>query len=111
MKIDKELQKGSTMTLILSLLDRQPMYGYQMIKQIEGHSGGIFVFKEGTLYPILHALESDGLVTSSWDDTVSGRKRKYYSITGSGKARLSEKKNEWILFKAAVDHVIGEGNL
>lgn len=59
MKVSKELLKGSTSTLILSLLNERPMYGYEMIKELEAKSEGIFSFKEGTIYPILHNLEAE----------------------------------------------------
>ena len=58
MKVNKELLKGSTTVLILSLLNRKDMYGYEMIKEIGLRSNGVFSLKEGTLYPILHNLES-----------------------------------------------------
>lgn len=110
MKVSKELLKGSTVILILSLLDKQPMYGYEMIKAIEDKSSGTFSFKEGTLYPILHSLEAKGMVESYWDSTAS-RKRKYYRITPSGQAHAREKKTEWTVFKEAVDRVLGEALL
>lgn len=109
MRIDKELLKGSTGILILSLLERQPMYGYEMLAEIERSSGGVFQFKEGTLYPILHALESEGYVESYWSETESARKRKYYRLTGEGRRHLTAKQSEWRLFRSAVDRVIGEG--
>jgi len=114
-RMDKELMKGSTVTLILHLLGREDMYGYQMIKQMEVRSRGIFTFKEGTLYPILHALEADRLVEAYWSEH-EGRKRKYYRITERGKLRLQEKKQEWLAFRSAVDHIleqhiVGRGEL
>jgi len=108
LKVNKELLKGSTVTLILSLLDQEPMYGYEMIKAIQEKSSGTFSFKEGTLYPILHSLEADGLVESYWDDSTGSRKRKYYRITPSGQAHARERKAEWAVFKKAVDQVLGE---
>lgn len=108
MNVSKELLKGSTVILILSLLDRQEMYGYQMIAEIERTSGGVFSFKEGTLYPILHALESEGYVESYWADGDGARKRKYYRITGGGRGELKARRSEWSLFRTAVDQVIGE---
>lgn len=60
MKINKELQKGSNITIILKLLENKSMYGYELIKVIELKSNTLFKFKEGTLYPILHSLEQDG---------------------------------------------------
>lgn len=109
MKINKELIKGSTTILILSLLARKQLYGYEMIKEIEKRSSGVFSFKEGTIYPILHSLESEGMIESYWDDNESRRKRKYYRITSSGKSCLEEKQQEWAVFRSAVDRVLWEG--
>jgi len=108
MKISKELLKGTTATMILTLLSRQAMYGYELVKELEARSGGVFSLKEGTLYPLLHTMESEGLVDAAWLE-VDGRKRKYYHVTDAGKARLHEKKEEWTYFRQALDQVLGEG--
>ncbi len=108
MKINKELLKGSTTILILSLLKRKPMYGYEIIKEIELRSSGIFNFKEGTLYPILHALENNEMVESFWSEGENSRKRKYYKITENGNKQLNEKKDEWKLFTNTVNGIILE---
>ena len=105
-KIDKELMKGSTTLLILNLLDKENLYGYQLIKKLSEESENIFNLKEGTLYPILHGLEEKGFISSYWDDTT-GKKRKYYSITKQGKKQLKESKEEWKVFSGAVNKVIG----
>ena len=111
MKINKELLKGSTTVLILSILNRKDMYGYEMIKEIDLRSKGIFSFKEGTLYPILHNLENANYIESYWDDSNSGRKRKYYKITDNGKKLLLEKESEWKLFSETVNSVLWEGRI
>lgn len=111
MKINKELLKGSTPILILSLLDRKHMYGYEMIKEIERRSNGVFSFKEGTLYPILHALESENIIESYWDDNESNRKRKYYNITSKGKLHLKAKQEEWSVYRSAVEKVLWGGTV
>ena len=85
------IRDRSTTVLILSILNRKDMYGYEMIKEIDLRSKGIFSFKEGTLYPILHNLENANYIESYWDDSNSGRKRKYYKITDNGKKLLLEK--------------------
>jgi PadR family transcriptional regulator PadR len=108
MKINKELMKGSTVILILTLLEHRDMYGYEMIKEMERRTDGLFAFKEGTLYPILHTLEADRQVEAFWQEE-GGRKRKYYCITADGKRQLEEKKKEWTIFRSTVDQVIGEG--
>lgn len=106
MKISKELLKGSTTTLILSLLNSKPMYGYEIIKELESKSNGIFSFKEGTIYPILHSLEEKELIISYWGEGTGKRKRKYYKINNQGKEFIQEKKEEWYVFKNAVDEVL-----
>jgi PadR family transcriptional regulator PadR len=108
--INKELLKGSTAMLILTLLGRKEMYGYEMTKEIESRSSGLFTFKEGTLYPILHTLEADKIVESYWSEQ-EGRKRKYYRITDHGKKYLQTKQQEWTMFRTTVDRVIGEGQV
>ncbi|GAA3405081.1 PadR family transcriptional regulator [Paenibacillus hodogayensis] len=106
--MSKELLKGSTGTMILSLLERTDLYGYELIKELERKSAGVFALKEGTLYPILHAMESEGLVEAYWNE-VGGRRRKYYRITPKGKKQSEQKKAEWTTFRSAVDLVLGEG--
>ncbi|OBZ14111.1 DNA-binding protein [Bacillus sp. FJAT-27264] len=108
MKVSKEMLKGSTATLILTLLLDKPLYGYELIKELESRSQGVFSLKEGTLYPILHTMESERWVEAYWLE-VEGRKRKYYRILDEGKAKLKEKRAEWLLFRRAVDDVLGEG--
>jgi PadR family transcriptional regulator, regulatory protein PadR len=98
-----------TVILILTLLGERPMYGYEMIAAIEERSGGVFSFKEGTLYPILHALESEGYVEAHWTEPEGARRRKYYRMTGSGASHLKEKQAEWSRFRSAVDLVLGGG--
>ncbi|GAB6180812.1 PadR family transcriptional regulator [Desulfotomaculum defluvii] len=111
MKVNKELLKGSTTILILKLLERKSMYGCEMIKEIGNASGGVFAFKEGTLYPILHTLESDEMVESYWSESNGNRQRKYYRITDKGRLQLKEKCKEWVMFRSTVDKVLGEAIL
>ena len=106
MKVGRELLKGSTNLLVLSLLEEENMYGYQMIKKLTEKSNNVFALQEGTLYPILHNLEEKNYITSYWDET-GVKKRKYYSITKEGKKHLKEKKQEWNTFSTGVNQVIG----
>lgn len=106
MTISKELMKGSTATLVLSVLAEQDLYGYKIVKELEAKSEHVFTLKEGTLYPILHALEEGGCLESYWVD-VENKKRKYYHITRKGKAMLKAKKEEFQAYTTAVQHVLG----
>ena len=110
MKISKELAKGSTGLLVLSVISKTDMYGYQIIKTLEVMSENVFSLNEGTLYPILHSLEKEGALESYWCE-AEGRKRKYYKITESGLAELADKKREWQSFSGAVSKVLGGAKL
>ncbi len=105
MIISKELISGSTTMLVLSVIKNEDMYGYKIIRELEVRSEYAFSFKEGTLYPILHALEKERLVESYWV-TADGRKRKYYHITKKGAKRLEEKEEEFKEFSVSVSKVL-----
>ena len=101
-----ELVKGSSNSLLLSLLEGQPMYGYQIVKELETRSQGYFRFKEGTLYPALHRLEKAGLITGTWQMLPNGRQRRYYHITAKGQAELSDEKVQWQDFLTAIKMIL-----
>lgn len=106
MKVSRELLKGSTNLLVLSLLENENMYGYQMIKKLSEKSENVFELQEGTLYPILHSLEEKNYISSYWDNTGI-KKRKYYTITKEGKKHMKDKKEEWTIFSTGVNQVVG----
>ena len=95
--------------LVLSVIEKEDMYGYQIIKEIQLRSDNAFTCKEGTLYPILHNFESDGYVKSYWLESESGRKRKYYKITKKGIKSLADSKEEWKTYSVAVSKVLNAG--
>ncbi len=105
MKVSKELIKGSSSLLVLSVLKGKDLYGYRIIKELELRSENAFDFKEGTLYPILHALEKENYLESYWDE-FEGRKRKYYHLTKKGLKQLNTQKEEWKFYSASVDKVL-----
>ena len=103
----QELLKGNTETLLLSMLEREPMYGYQIVKEMDQRSNGYFAFKEGTLYPALHRLERDNLVEGRWrDSNTGGVGRRYYYITARGIAALDQRLNEWRRFSQAMNAIM-----
>ena len=105
MKISKELLKGSTPIMVMSVLKGKDMYGYIIIKELQNRSEDVFVLKEGTLYPILHALEKEGYLESYWDE-YDNRKRKYYHLTRKGEKQLEAKKKEWQVYSKTVGKVL-----
>ena len=106
LNIKKELTKGSSAMLVLSVLEKEELYGYMIIKRISERSENAFNFKEGTLYPILHNFEANGYV-KSYTVQTEGRTRKYYKITDKGIKTLNEAKEEWSAYTSAVRKVIG----
>ena len=107
MNVKKELTKGSSALLVLSVLEKEDMYGYKIIKEIEMRSEFVFTLKEGTLYPILHAFEKDGYVESYWEGKEGDRRRKYYHLTKKGTKVLQDNKQEWTSYSRAVSKVLG----
>lgn len=101
----RELLKGTADTLVLSTLLEGEKYGYQVVKEIEQRSDGFFRFKEGTIYPILHRLERQGLLQARWESGPSGVERRYYSLTASGSEALRDRISEWSGFSRAVGRV------
>ena len=109
MKFDKGLMAGSSTLLVLSLLDKGDMYGYQMIEELSRRSNNTFQMQEGTLYPILHGLEKGKYLTSYQQQAPTGRMRKYYKLTKKGRQLLAEKQEEWNRFHQGVQDVLSGG--
>ncbi len=102
----KDLMHGNTGLLVLALIEKQDMYGYQIIKELKAKSENVFDLKEGSLYPVLHTLESEKLITSYIEETDSARKRRYYKITEKGIKELNTKKEEFFTFTTAAGKVL-----
>ena len=110
MAFDKGYMSGSSRLLVLKLLNEKSFYGYELIKTLKERSNDVFDMKEGTLYPILHKLENDELITSS-NQEVSGRVRKVYTITEKGIKVLTKEQEEWREFSLAVNQVLTFGGI
>lgn len=106
MELDRELLKGSITLLILRLLSRRDMYGYEIIQEAGRRSDNAFQFKEGTLYPALHQLSRRGYMKSEWRTGDNGRRRKYYSLTAKGRKLAEQSQQNWESFTSAVNAVL-----
>jgi len=112
-KFQKELNGGMAALVLLGVLDRSssPMYGYQIAKLIEARSRNVDIMKQGALYPVLRSLESDGLLKSEIQPSVSSPPRRYYSITGPGRETLAKWREIWSQTRDLVDAVFkGDAN-
>jgi PadR family transcriptional regulator len=101
-----ETLKGHLDALVLATLADGPAHGYAVIEQLKLRSGGAFELAEGTVYPVLHRLEAEGLLASAWSE-ASGRKRRVYRLTRRGRTSLAGRRREWRLFAGAVAAVLG----
>ncbi len=97
--------KGTLPTLILEALEEGPSHGYRIAQGIKERSRGVLDFKEGTLYPALHKLDKDGLVTS-YEAIENGRPRRYYEITKAGRVALAQDRAEWRKLSEAVSLIL-----
>jgi len=110
--LNKEILKGNIDTLILSLLSKRDMYGYEMAKVVREESDNEFELKEGTLYLSLKRLEKVKWVESYWgDEQGPGGRRKYYRLTSLGKEELEQKWLEWQLLKRIMDSFLKGGEM
>ena len=104
--MDTELLKGTLSLLILSLLGRKPMYGYEIAATVHRDTDGAFTWREGSLYPSLHKMEADGLIVGKWEEKETGRRRRYYHITKKGKGVLEDKLQSWTELCRAVNQIL-----
>jgi transcriptional regulator len=91
--------------LVLTALKTEPGHGYSIIRAIRERSEGEFEVLEGSLYPVLHRLEHDRLVTSSWSN-VAGRKRRVYKLSRKGRSTLEQQERDWRRFERAMELVL-----
>jgi PadR family transcriptional regulator len=95
MDLGKDLVAASATPLVLAILAEGDSYGYAIIKRVAKLSAGHLQWTDGMLYPVLHRLERQGLVSMKWGESESGRKRKYYRITKSGRLLLVAQQQQW----------------
>ena len=96
-KFLKEINAGITSLVLLTVMDgaEEPMYGYQIAKQVDVASEEGLTMKQSALYPVLRSLEKNELLQSQVEPSVSGPPRRYYQITDYGRDTLVEWKEIW----------------
>ena len=103
---EKTAPAGNVSMLVLALLKGREMYGYEIIEELERRSENVFRLKEGTLYPLLHTLEKEKLVTAREARTPAGRVRRYYHVTAAGLRALEDREREWNAYSRAVTAIL-----
>ena len=108
--LDREIKRGSTEMLILALVEDSPRHGYEIAKLIDERSEGVLQFHVASLYPLLYRLEKRGLIQGRWVERAGQRRRRYYKLTPAGQTVLTEQRQTWKDFFAALDRVAGIGH-
>lgn len=92
----KALIAASTKPMVLSILSYGENYGYRIIQEVERLSDGELEWTDAMLYPVLKRMEKEDLIESRWVQKESGRKRKYYKITETGREYLAKEREQWL---------------
>ncbi|HVU39355.1 MAG TPA: helix-turn-helix transcriptional regulator [Opitutales bacterium] len=92
----RELVAASARPLLLSILAEGENYGYALAQRARSLSQGEVQWTDGMLYPVLHRLEEEELIASEWRESETGRERKYYRLTQSGRRALAKEKAQWL---------------
>ena len=106
MSIASDLIRGHTDTIILARLLGGDNYGYEINKSIQQRTEGKYELKEATLYTAFRRLEQAGCISSYWGDEQTGARRRYYSITDSGRDTYEGLISEWKTAKEIIDKLI-----
>jgi PadR family transcriptional regulator PadR len=104
---ERELIRGNTPTMVLAVLRDGAQHGYAILREMNRRMQDAFKFKQGTLYPVLYALEQDGLIIGLWQHQQGERPRKVYTMTPAGRAELERRLKAWSAFTTAMDRVVG----
>jgi PadR family transcriptional regulator PadR len=110
MKLSKDLVGASAIPLVLSILEGGESYGYAIIERVKELSGGRIEWTDGMLYPVLHRLETQGLVAPRWGESEKGRKRRYYALTAAGRRALADQRQQWSVVQSTLDRAWGLGH-
>lgn len=106
-RIRSKITRGSGELAILSLLAEQPLYGFEIAKQIGERTDGALKFTLASLYPLLYEMEKRGWVEGRWQSNQAGRDRRYYHLTPAGRKQLAPLRQEWRAFFQALDSLAG----
>ena len=103
MNLSKDLVAASAVPLLLGILSEGQSYGYAIARRVRELSGDEIQWSEGMLYPVLHRLEEQGHIESFWQDSETGRRRRYYRVTRLGRAELERQREQWELVRKTLD--------
>jgi PadR family transcriptional regulator, regulatory protein PadR len=104
--LENEILQGSLDLLVLKRLSSGPMHGWGIAQDIQLLSRDALKVGQGSLYPALHRLEKQRLITSGWDTTDNNRRAKFYRLTAAGRKALAQEIEDWRRFTDAVELIL-----
>ncbi len=102
----QQIIKGSIKFVILSMLEKKQMYGYELIQTAHQKTKGFFQWRQSAVYAALRKMEKAGLIKGRWKPAGPSRKRKYYSLTTKGKKLLLANRTEWLAFSKNMNKIV-----
>jgi len=102
-----DLARSCNEILVLALLSKGRLHGYQLALELEERSGNYFRLTYGTIYPLMHKLEKQGYIKGEWEVEETQRKRKFYKLTSAGQKHLEKSKMEWLGFFEHLVAILG----
>jgi len=101
-----DLVQGTLDLLILKVIALEPMHGWAIAQRIHQMSGSVLQVGQGSLYPALHKLESQGWIRAEWGESENGRRAKYYSLTRDGRRALHQESEQWGRLSSAITRIV-----
>jgi transcriptional regulator len=101
-----DLVQGTLDLLILKIVALEPLHGWAIGQRLRQFSGDVLQVSDGSLYPALHKLEQEGLISAEWKPTDNNRRAKYYSLTRIGRKRLESESAQWERLSSAISHLV-----
>jgi PadR family transcriptional regulator, regulatory protein PadR len=105
--VNPDFLRAALEPVLLETIAGGASYGYQIARAVHEASDGKLLAQEGTLYPALHRLEKQGLLSAKWKQSDEGRRRKHYTLTATGRKRLAALRAQWQDFAASVNQILG----
>lgn len=111
MSVADSIKRSSLELILLSLLDREDMYGYQLCQEIESRSGGLYTLQESSMYPILYRMEDKGLISCRKEKVGKRRVRIYYHLESAGRTYLAHAREEYLSLNRGILRILGVSEL
>jgi PadR family transcriptional regulator, regulatory protein PadR len=101
-----DLVQGTLDMLLLKILALEPLNGFAIGERLGQVSGDVLQVSDGSLYPALHKLETEGWIKAEWRTTENNRRAKFYSLTRLGSGQLEKEARNWKRLAAAISNVV-----